>query len=175
VSHALPILAALIIFLTGIIGVILTLLTLPGVWLTLLVALLCQWLFGRPYLFDWWWTLGVCVALAFAGEVFEFISGAVGAKRAGGGKSGAIGSIIGAFAGAIVGSFIIPVVGTLVGAVLGAGLGAIVLEVGIAGRRWSHAVQIGSSAAVSRLAATLVKAAIAGAVGLILTVAALLP
>jgi uncharacterized protein YqgC (DUF456 family) len=176
VHVTLIILAAIVLLLSGLLGVLLTAVTLPGVWLTLVVALLCQWLFGPPPLFNWW-TLIACAGLALAGEVFEFVSGAIGAKRAGGGKSGALGSIIGAFGGAIIGSFALPIplIGTLVGAVLGAGIGALIAERGVAGREWSHAFRIGQSAAASRLAATVVKVAIAAAVAAVLTVAALVP
>jgi uncharacterized protein YqgC (DUF456 family) len=173
-SYALPILAALILLIATCTGVVLTILTLPGVWLILIVALLCQWAFGQPYLFDWW-TLGAAAALALVGEIFEFASGAIGAKRAGGGRSGAVGSILGALIGAVAGSLLIPIplVGTLVGVVAGAGLGAILLELGIAGREWSHALRIGTSAATSRAAAVLVKGGITAAVGLLLAVAAI--
>ena len=75
----------------------LTLLTLPGVWLTLLAALVCQWAWaawgGQHWLFDWW-TLGILAALALAGEILEMVSSAIGAKRSGGGTSGALGSIV---------------------------------------------------------------------------------
>jgi hypothetical protein len=78
--------------------------------------------------------------------------------------------------GAILGSFLIPLplVGTLIGAVAGAGAGALFAERSFAGREWSHAIKIGSAAATARLAATVVKAGIAAAVGMLLTVAALL-
>lgn len=172
----LDILAAAIMLLAGIVGVVLTLATLPGVWLTLGIALLCEWVFGEPRLFDWW-TLGLCAGLGIAGEFFELISGAVGAKKAGGGKASAIGSIVGAFVGALVGSFVIliPVAGTLIGTVVGAAAGAIAGERAIAGREWSHALRVGQFAAAGRLLATVIKAALAALVGMILAVAALVP
>ena len=173
-SLTLAILAALILLFATLIGVVLTVVTLPGVWFVLIVALVCQWAFGEPYLFDWW-TLGIAAILALLGEVFEFISSAIGAKKAGGGRSGAIGSILGAVAGAIFGSFLIPIpiVGTLVGVVVGAGLGAIAFERGIAGREWSHAFRIGTSAAASRAAALIVKGILTAGIGVALAVAAL--
>lgn len=166
--------AGLILLLASLAGVLLTLLTLPGVWLTLLVALLCQWLFGEPRLFNWW-TLGIATGLALLAEVYEFVASAAGAAKRGGGRSGAIGSIIGAIVGAIGGSMVLPVVGTLFGAVLGAGLGALVAERGIAKRTWGDAYSIGKGAAIGRFAATVVKALVAAAVGVVLTIAAVVP
>ena len=163
-------LAALIIFIAAAMGVLLTLITLPGVWLTLIVAVICQFAFGQPVLFDWW-TLGIAAALALAAEVFELFSSAAGAAKSGGGRSGAIGSVLGAIAGAIAGSFIFPLVGTVIGAVIGAGAGALLAERGFAGRTWSDAYKVGQGAAVGRLAAMIVKTAVAAAIGVLLVVA----
>lgn len=154
-------------------GVLLTLFTLPGVWMTLLVALLCQWMWGEPRLFDWW-TIGAMAGLALLAEVLEAASSAVGASRSGGGKSGAFGSILGAIIGAIVGSFIIPIVGTIVGAVLGAGLGAVAGERGIAGKTWADSYKVGKGAASARAFAILLKTVVAAVVGAVLTAAVFL-
>ncbi len=156
---------------------VLTLLTLPGVWLTLVAALGCQWAWAawshEPRLFDWW-TLGLLAGLALAGEILETVSSAVGAKRSGGGKSGALGSILGALVGAIAGSFLLPVVGTIIGAVLGAGIGAVAAERGIRGRSWADSMKVGRGAAGARLVALVVKTAIAALVGLVLVAAVFL-
>lgn len=166
--------AALILLLASLAGVVLTLLTLPGVWLTLAIALVCQWAFGEPRLFSWW-TLGAAAVLALAGEIFEFFASAAGAAKSGGGRSGAVGSILGAIAGSIIGAIVIPVIGALIGAVLGAGLGALAAERGIAQRSWTQAAVIGKGAATARLTASVVKVGIAGAAGLLLTIAAVIP
>jgi uncharacterized protein len=167
--------ALLIMLLASVCGVALTLLTLPGVWVILIVALFVQLLWGDPQVYSWW-TLGAALALALVGEAVEFFASAVGATSAGGGTSGAVGSILGSLAGAILGSIFIPVpvAGTIAGAVLGAGLGAILAERHIARRTWSHSYRIGQGAAVGRLISTVVKVAIAAAVGVMLTVSTLL-
>jgi hypothetical protein len=167
------ILAAVIMLVASGLGILLTLVTLPGVWVTLLAAVICQFAFGEPALFSWW-TLGGCAALAFAAEVFELFSSAAGAAKSGGGRSGAIGSVIGAIVGAILGSFIIPIVGTVIGAVVGAGGGAIMAERGIAGRSWNQSLKIGQGAAVGRFAALIVKTAVAAAIGVVLVAAAVI-
>jgi uncharacterized protein YqgC (DUF456 family) len=153
-------------------GVVLTVITMPGAWLVVLVAVLMQWLFPEPPFS--WWTIGACAGLAAAGEIFEFAASAMGTKRVGGGRSGAIGSVVGALAGAIAGTFVIPVplFGSLIGAVVGAGLGALVAERGVAGRSWAHSAKVGGGAAAGRLAASVVKAGLTGAIGVVLTVAA---
>jgi uncharacterized protein YqgC (DUF456 family) len=153
-------------------GIVLTLITLPGVWLMLAVAIGMELLFPvEPFSH---WTIGVCAGVALAGEVFEFMASAVGAKKVGGGRSGAIGSVVGALAGAIVGTFAIPlpIIGSLAGAVLGAGAGALLAERGVGGKTWAHSAKIGGGAAAGRLAASLVKAALTAAIGVALTVAA---
>src|SRR5262245_16049784 len=123
------ILAGIIMILASLVGIALTLVMMPGIWFTIIVALLCQWLLsGEENLFAWT-TLGAAVALGAAGELFEFIASALGAARAGGTRRGAVGSMIGAVVGAILGSFVLFVpVGTIVGGAVGAGLGALVAE-----------------------------------------------
>jgi len=170
----LSILAAFIILIASLVGALFTLVTLPGTWLIILVALVCQWAFGEPRIFSWW-TLGAVTALALAAEVYELVASAAGSTKSGGGRSGAIGSIIGAVVGAIAGSFVVPIIGTLLGAVLGAGVGAIVLERGVSRKSWSASYTIGKGAAMGRFTATIIKAFIAAAIGLTLTVAALNP
>jgi uncharacterized protein YqgC (DUF456 family) len=168
------ILTAVLLALIGAAGVVLTLFTLPGVWLTLIAALVCQWLWGDQGLMFSWWTLGTLAAIAFLGEILETVSSAVGTARSGGGRSGAIGSILGAIVGAIVGSMIVPLIGTIIGAVAGAGLGAVALERGITGRTWEQSLKIGRGAAGARAVALLIKTMIAAGVAVALVVAVFL-
>lgn len=164
----------LIVLAGALAGVLAALLTLPGVWLMLLVAVACQWWWGGEVYS--WWTLGACVAVAIAGEVVEVVSGAVGAKKGGGSRQGAIGALIGAVLGAIVGIAIpVPVVGSLIGSVIGAGVGAVVGEMVFAKRTGLEAAKSGTGAALGRLVAVVVKTAIAAGVGVVLVVAAAVP
>lgn len=154
-------------------GWVLALLTLPGVWCMLLIALACQWWQGWG-LYSWW-TLGICAAVAAAGEVIEVALSAVAARTVGGSRTGAAFSVVGAIVGALVGAPFFPPVGIIVGAVLGAGLAALFAERGIKGQSWSDSGKVAGGAAVGRLAATVVKLTIAGVVGLVLIVGALVP
>lgn len=61
-----------------------------------------------------WWTLGVLTALSILAHIVDFAAGAVGAKKFGASKWGALGGFI----GAIVGLFFFPV-GIFLGPVIG--------------------------------------------------------
>lgn len=165
--------AAVIVALGALAGVALTLLTLPGAWLTLIVALLCWWWMGPEFFSPW--TVGVAFGLAVLAEIIEFAASAAGAARAGGGRSGAVGSIIGALVGAIAGSLVLPVIGTIAGGVLGAGVGALAGERGVGGKSWREATRVGQGAMVARFVALCVKVALAAVIGILLTVAAFVP
>src|SRR5262245_49085193 len=113
--------------LVALLGIALTAITLPGAWLLVVAALaVTLWQPGALS----WWTLAALLLLAILGEVIEFLSGALGATKAGGGKHGAIGAIVGSLAGAILGLPFLPPVGPIIGGALGAAAGA------IAGERW---------------------------------------
>lgn len=163
------ILAAVTILILSGLGVLLTLATLPGVWLVLASAVLID-LLWRPGTFSPW-TLGVCGGIALAGEIIELVSGSVGAKRFGGSTRGGWGALGGSLVGALAGSFVLPIIGTVAGAVLGAGLGAAVLERS-GGADWKRSSTAGAGAAAGRAVAILVKVAAAALVGVILSVAA---
>ncbi len=172
-AQGLDLVAVVIVALASLVGVVLTLLTLSGAWLIILVALLCAWWRGGLYE---WWTFAVCVALALVGEIVEFAWSARGAKRTGGTRPGMVGSVVGGLIGAVVGTFAIPIplVGTLIGATAGAGLGAVAGERGMSERTWRESAAVGRGAAVGRLTAVAIKTAIAGVIGLVLTTGALL-
>src|SRR5882724_8420150 len=94
-------LAAVIVILASVVGVGLTLLTLPGTWLAVLIAAavaLC-----RPELISWW-TVGAAAALDVIAEVVELVASAAGAAKGGASRAGAIGAITGSLVGAIVGT-----------------------------------------------------------------------
>ena len=98
-------LAATIVILFSWLGVIVTLLTLPGTWLAVLAALLVKW--WQPELLGWW-AIGIAAGLAVLGEAVEFGAGAVGSKRAGGSRSGAWGALGGGLIGSVMGTVLIP-------------------------------------------------------------------
>ena len=112
--------------------VLITLVSLPGVWLmvggALVIHLSTPLWNGVPF---WGWTIiGVCLALAVCGEIIEALAAGLGAKAGGGSKRGMIGAIIGSMLGAFVCTFLIPIplIGTLIGAIVGAFGGALIGE-----------------------------------------------
>lgn len=166
---ALTITAGLVFGLLLLIGVALTALTLPGLWLPVLAA--CIWEFFFPGSFSWW-TIGAAALLGVIAEAIEFFGAAAGTKRSGGTRSGALGATIGSIIGAIAGSMVLPIIGTIAGAVIGAGAGAITGERGIAGKTWQASMKSGAGAARGRAVALIVKTSVAAVIGLVLAVAA---
>lgn len=148
------------------------LLGLPGTWLMVLVPALVEWWQPGTYLFGWG-VLVVCAGLAALGEVFEFVLGAAGSRKAGGSKRAAALAIAGGFVGGIVGTGVIPVpvVGTLVGACLGAFAGSLLGDLW-AGRPLAQGLRAGRGAASGRLWGTVAKFAIGGVIFAAITVAA---
>lgn len=162
--------AAILTVIVGLLGIVITIFTLPGVWLAIAFAIGVKALW-QPEMFSYW-VLGTAIGLAALGEIIEFFASVAGAAKAGASKSGKWGALIGAIVGAIVGSLVLPLVGTVVGAVVGAGVGAMSAERGIAKRTWTEAAKSGQGAAVGRFIATLAKIGIAIAVAGLLSVSA---
>lgn len=164
--------------LLNLLGIVFVALTLPGIWLMLLLAALAEWwsewMYGAT-MFSWW-TLGVCAGLALIAEIIEFAASALGAAKFGGTRWGAIGAIVGTIIGAIVGSLLLLFpLGTILGAAVGAGGGALLCERHLGKRTWEEATKAGTGAAIGRLVATFVKVGVAIVVALVLSVAAFVP
>lgn len=163
--------AAISLLLAALLGFVLTLLTLPGLWLPLLVALGFQWF--EPTMFSWW-TIGAAVLLGVAAEALEFVATAAGAAKAGGTKRSAAGAILGTIAGALVGSvLLIFPVGTILGAVVGAGAGAVLLDKTRDQRTWTESTKVGAGAAAARGIALVIKASFSALIALLLIIAAI--
>lgn len=123
-----PAIACVSMVLVLIAGWVLTLFSLPGTWLIVIAAALYSYLVPNQWRVDVGWpAVGALLGLAVLGEVIESLTAAVGARRAGAGKSSAFlalfGSILGGICGGVLG-FPIPVIGPLVAVVVGAALGA---------------------------------------------------
>lgn len=168
------------------------------VWLIALIVLNAVWLllvlFGLPgnwlvvlstCLFAWWrwedgvfsiYTLIVIAALAVLGELFEFLGGMRGAKRAGASRHGTIAALAGAIVGAIFGTFMISVLflGTVLGACIGAGLGVWAIEVS-RGRKMEESIRCGVGAGLGELLGITAKVAIGIIIWLTVAVAAFWP
>jgi uncharacterized protein YqgC (DUF456 family) len=168
--HVESTIAAAIVIAASFLGVVLTLLTLPGTWLAVLAgAGVAIW---RPEMISWW-TVGAAAALAVVAEVIELIASAAGAKKGGASRHGAVGAVIGSLIGAVVGAPFLLGIGAIIGGVVGAGLGAVIAERGLRGRSWKDSAKAGQGAAIGRLVATVLKTTIALAIALVLSIAVL--
>jgi len=167
--------AAIISVLGALAGVVLTFLTLPGIWLMLLIALLCD--LWRPELYSWW-ALGAVAATAALAEIAEFLAAAAGSSKSGGTRTGAIAAIVGAIAGMIAGTILLPmlpIIGGVLGGIVGAGLGAIAGERAIERRTWSESWKSGRGAMTGRAISIVVKGAFSIVAAAILIAGAIIP
>ncbi|MCC7387731.1 MAG: DUF456 domain-containing protein [Phycisphaerales bacterium] len=168
-------LAATIVALVSLIGVAMTLLSFPGIWTMVLVALLCKW--WQPEMFSWW-TLGIALACAGLAEIVETFASAAGAAKAKGSKTAMFASLVGAIAGAILGTVFLPflpIIGTIIGGIAGAGLAAGAAERGIKRKEWRDSWNVAKGAAAGRAVSIVVKGAIAVGVALLLSISAFWP
>ena len=145
------------------------LVTLPGNWIVVGMAVLFAWLLpkavGGGRGLDWA-TVFVLVGLAVLGEIVEFAAGAAGAAKQGASRRSVALAIVGAIVGSIAGLVIgvpVPVVGSLVAAVLGGSAGAFAgayLGEAWKGRDEDQRVAAGRGAFVGRLWGTAGKLAV---------------
>jgi uncharacterized protein len=167
-----PVLMGLLLMAACLVAWASNLVTLPGNWfMAILVAIYaCLGVdpSSRPAI-----GLGSVVlvfALAFVGEVVEFVAGAAGAKKAGASRKSTILAIIGSMIGALVGAFVgvpIPIVGSIIAAILFAGLGATagaMFGEWTDGRAWRDSWSIGHAAFWGRTFGTLGKVSVGVAI-----------
>lgn len=163
--------AVISLIVSGLLGFVLSLVTLPGIWLPILVALGFQWFV--PGMFPWW-VIGVAAGLGVLAEVLELVASAAGSTKAGGTKRAAAGAILGTVAGAIVGSMILLFpIGTIAGAVVGAGIGASLLDRSRENRTWVQSANVGAGAAAARGVAIVLKGVFGALIALVLVAGAL--
>ncbi|MDD5134500.1 MAG: DUF456 domain-containing protein [Phycisphaerae bacterium] len=145
-------------------------LALPGSWLMIITVIsFSLWQKGIFSVY----TIIAAVVLAVIGEILEFISGARGAKSAGGGKKAVISAVLGAVLGAIVGTIIIPIplIGTLAGTTIGAGLAVLLVEK-TGGVVFKKALKSATGAGVGQLLGIIAKFVIGIIIWLIFTITA---
>jgi uncharacterized protein YqgC (DUF456 family) len=102
--------------------------------------------------------MGLVIALAIIGEIFESWIGFRFARRYGGSSRAGWGALVGGLVGAIVG-VPIPVIGSVIGGFVGAFVGAALFEYSHA-RRTEGAMRAGWGAVLGRAAAAGVKMAL---------------
>jgi uncharacterized protein YqgC (DUF456 family) len=135
---------ALIIMVAGLVGTILPIIpSVPMVYLGFVI-------YGIA---NGWQDYGSTVMIVFGLVtvfvlVLDYVAGAIGAKRFGGSRLGAVGAIV----GALIGLIFFNIIGLVVGTFAGAALGELVL-----GRTMQEAIMSGSGALVGFLAGSLFK------------------
>ncbi|MBA4028742.1 MAG: hypothetical protein C0475_06365 [Planctomyces sp.] len=151
-----------------------SLLTLPGVWLLLLVSagtkLVVGWALGAQLIS--WQTLALCAGLAALSECLELIVSAATARRAGASRAGMLGATIGGIVGAIVMAPLLFPVTAVIGGVAGAGAGAYLAEAGVARAEPSVRRRVALAAAVGQSLAVVLKLGTCVGVSVALVVAA---
>ncbi len=168
-------LCLILLILLNVIWLVLVLFGLPGNWLIVTSTCLFAWWRWEDGVFSIY-TLIVIVVLAILGELFEFLGGMHGAKKAGASWRGSIAALAGAIVGAIFGTFMIPVLflGTVLGACIGAGLGAWAIEVS-RGRKMEESVRCAVGAGLGELLGITAKVTVGIIIWLIIAFAAFWP
>lgn len=160
-------------------GWCMTMLSMPGNWVMVGAVAFFAWLAPSDGPDISWQIVGVLVVLAILAELLELAASALGAKRAGGSRRGAVLAIFGSMVGAIIGAMVgvpIPVIGSLVAAIVFAGAGALVgamLGETWKGRTLAESWKVGQSAFWGRLLGALAKTGIATAMFVIAVIAVL--
>ena len=136
------------------VGAVVNVLGLPGLWVMILGATGYAWRTGWQYISAR--TVLVLIGLGIVAEISELVAGGAGAKRAGGSRRAAWGAVIGGLAGALFLSIPVPILGTLIGLFIGVFAGA------VAGEMWARSdpaqsVRVGVAATKGRLIGIAIK------------------
>lgn len=166
-----PWLYYLLLILVQFLGMLLTLMGLPGIWVMIASVVGYAWLttFDR---YVGWPSIITVLALGLIAEIIEFFMGAAGAKQAGASRRAMLGALIGGLVGGITCTIPVPVIGTIFGVCLGTFIGASVVEMGIVGSA-KHATRVGWGAAKGRLYGILLKLVFALAIFIVAVIAAI--
>ncbi len=148
-----------ILLLVMVAGVLLTLMTLPGLWLMLAATAGYAWLTHFQHI--GLRMLGVFLAITLVAEILETLAAGHAARKSGGSRRASFGALVGGVAGAALLAVPLPIIGILIGACLGAFAGAMVMEVTKRGDA-TQSLNVGIAAAKGKLAGTLLKLAFAG-------------
>jgi uncharacterized protein len=171
---------ALLLIVILLVCLVLTMFGLPGNWLILAVtSVYASLTSAQSAAAIGWKPIVVLFVLAVLGEILELLAATVGTAKAGGSRRGAALALAGSFVGAVVGIFIgipVPLIGPILAALLFAGLGALagaMMGERWAGKDWNASWRIGKAAFGGRLAGTLGKILLGGAMLVVVIVALL--
>jgi uncharacterized protein YqgC (DUF456 family) len=134
----------------ALLGLFLTALGLPGLWLFVAAAVGVK-LFAAGAALTWT-AIAIAAALALLAEIIEFVASVRYTRRYGGSRRAGWGALLGGLIGAVVGSPV-PLIGSVIASFLGSFLGALVAEYS-AQRTAAHAHRVAWGALVGRVVAT---------------------
>lgn len=157
------ILPAVLLVVCCVVGLVLVLLGLPGLWVMVLGVIGYGWLTGFHTVGVA--TIAIVVGLALMGEVVEWWLGFWCAERYGGSRRAGWGALVGGIVGAVIG-VPVPVIGSVIGAFVGSFIGAAAFEYT---RQLSAGVALraGWGAVLGRAAAAALKVALGLAIAVI--------
>lgn len=151
--------------LAALVGPAIVLLSLPGLWLLTLAALLANivgsllglWVLEDPIVS--WWAFGFMLFCTLVSDVVDWTAGVLGAKRMGGTKKAMVAAFIGGIIGVVLGTIFLPIplVGTLIGGATGAGLAATLVQRTAPEQSWKQSAKVGAGASAGWFAAIAVK------------------
>jgi len=167
-----------VLTLAALVGPLIVVLGLPGLWLLTLTSLsvnLAGWALGAWTLGDpivGWWVFGFIAVCTLTSDAMDWLAGVLGARKAGGTKRAMAGAFAGGLAGAIAGTMLLPLLGTLVGGMVGAGAGAMLLHRTGQERTWRQSAVVGAGASAGWIVAVVFKLALSIAAAALLIAAA---
>ena len=143
----------LLLVVTALIGLAVTAIGLPGLWVFLLVALglVLAGVEGAPGMA----AIGIGFVLTFLGEIVEWVASVRWTRRSGGSRRAGWGALLGGLIGAVVG-IPVPVIGSILGSFAGSFLGALAAEYSVS-RQGGLAGKVAWGALIGRVVATAVK------------------
>lgn len=138
---------------TALIGLALTAIGLPGLWVFVLVALglTAGGVAGAPSLA----AVGIGFGLVFLSEIVEWVASVRWTRRSGGSRRAGWGALLGGLVGAVV-DLPVPVIGSVLGSFAGSFLGALAAEYSVTGQAGT-AGRVAWGALIGRVVATAIK------------------
>jgi hypothetical protein len=153
----------LLLALLALVGLVLTIFSLPGLWIFLLLAAGLKAIGAASGLTWGVWLVGI--GLAAVAEGVEWVASMRYTRRYGGSRRAAWGALIGGMIGAVMG-LPVPVIGSILGSFAGSFLGALILEFTASGDQ-ALAGRAAWGSVVGRVVATAFKVMIGVVVGVL--------
>ena len=158
----------LLLLAVGLIGLALTAIGLPGIWIFLLVALGLA--LGGVAHAPGPTALAIGLGLAFLAEIVEWVASVRWTRRSGGSRRAGWGALLGGLVGAVVG-IPIPIIGSVLGSFAGSFLGALAAEYSVTGQS-GLAGKVAWGALIGRVVATAIKMALGVIVAVVIIASA---